>query len=166
MLIALKQLDRGPTTLRDGIQCNVKTPNATHSLCCQDASTTTPAPTLNLFFLWTICHTTYLYLMMVWFVIFLTLWQYESDTHSGETVLWILNFDLFPKQPRHHECKWPIHLQRFWTQTTIPVFTFSAVFNKLHEIFNVWLQRRICVRWQCPPVGWWKCSEHAEGKWG
>ena len=41
-----------------------------------------------------------------------------------------------PSQPQDHESKPPICLQQFCTQTTRLFFTFSIVFNKLHEIFN------------------------------
>lgn len=85
---------------------------------------------------------------------------YESDVHSVETVLHILNFDLFPDeryevwsslvrlgrgapqlpvQPGDHEGKQPIHLKSLF-------FTFHIVFNKLHERFNALLARKLCVR--------------------
>ena len=38
--------------------------------------------------------------------------------------------------PHNHEGKQLVHLQPFCTYRTILVFTFSTVFNKLHEIFN------------------------------
>ena len=95
-------------------------------------------------------------LTMVQLVIFLTSWRCKSKTHSVETVLRILNLDLFlsswnvvwyhplwwcwavasPRQPCDHKCKQPIHLQPFRTQTTMLFFTFSIVVNPLHEIFN------------------------------
>ena len=45
-------------------------------------------------------------------------------------------------------------------------FTFSTVFNKLYEIFNILLWNRICVTWFCPTVGYCECSEHILEKLG
>lgn len=46
------------------------------------------------------------------------------------------------------------------TLTTILFFTFRTVFNESHEICNTLSQKRLCVRWLCPTVGWYKCPEH------
>lgn len=79
--------------------------------------------------------------------------------NSVETLLLSLNLDLSPGsnmwydtlvgcwaiaaaapcQPHAHGRTQQIHLQPFWTHTTILIFTFSAVFNKLHEMFHTLL---------------------------
>lgn len=42
-----------------------------------------------------------------------------------------------------------IHLQSLYTHTTILLFTFCMVFNKLHKIFNTVLSNSLCIRWLC-----------------
>lgn len=39
-----------------------------------------------------------------------------------------------PSQPRDHEGNPLIHLKSFCNRTTMLVFTFSTIFNKLHDI--------------------------------
>lgn len=80
---------------------------------------------------------------------FSTLQSCQSDKPSVGTVPRILNFDLppaqrcavqsshdAPSQPHHHEGKQSVQFQPFYIQTTILLFTFNTVFNKLHEIVN------------------------------
>lgn len=46
----------------------------------------------------------------------------------------------------------PIHLQPFYTDITILIFTFNTVFSKLHEIVSTLLLNTFCVGWFCPTV--------------
>ena len=56
------------------------------------------------------------------------------------------------RQQCSHEGKQLIHLQPFCTQTVILFFTFSSVFNTLHEIANTLLSGGLGVRWVCLAV--------------
>jgi len=49
-----------------------------------------------------------------------------------------------PSQPQDHEDKQPIRLQSFCTHTIIQFFTFSTVFNKLHDILSTLILKGLC----------------------
>ena len=89
---------------------------------------------------------------------FSTLPWSESNMYLAATALWILDvnlsrvssmwYDTLPcagqRQPARAPSRWldhkgkqPIHLQPFCTHTTIWLFSFSAVFNKLHDLLNI-----------------------------
>lgn len=91
---------------------------------------------------------------------FSALQWWDNDTCSVEAVLETLNFDLFlaqqhvvgysanagqaqqaaaPSQPHDHKSEYLIHLQPFCIHTTSLLSTFSVVFNKLNELFNILL---------------------------
>ena len=100
-------------------------------------------------------------LRIVWFTIFQlydcskAIPKYSVEIHFGFWILifsWVGDLSLIlscdPRQsqkatapipPRDHEGQQQICLQPFWTSMAILLFTFSTVFNKLHEIFSTLL---------------------------
>ena len=65
-----------------------------------------------------------------------------------------------PSQACDHEGKQLINVQPFCTHATILLFTFSTVFNKLHDIQDFYYKRGVVLDestqlWDC-----YKCSEH------
>ena len=96
-----------------------------------------------------------------WFNIRFFNFMMVGKQYASKTVLWILNFDLsWAKDIQSDPLSWCwaaagshnsqsatrsqgeqlIHFQPCCTETTTLFFTFSTVFNKLHEILNTLLQ--------------------------
>lgn len=97
-------------------------------------------------------------------IFLLTLQWHERDAYSVETILWIVNFDLFPGSRCMVSClcdqPWPLRdQQQINLQPPVfrPQFCFSVslctVFDKWLEMVNSWLWNRFCVRWFCPALG-------------
>lgn len=84
-----------------------------------------------------------------WFI--LMIFQRCDGARSVGAILKTLNFDMrYSPLSRgwvaapHQPCDHKVHSRYTDSHSVFLFFTFSGVFNKLHEIFNTSLQNRLC----------------------